>query len=157
MHRDKRVDTCRQRNVVLDACENHLFDQWRCRTCNLPMYVQDLFDGRGTESEPLLIHSTEDWNMLASLYNEGRLSYSGYWFRLTNDISVTTMLGAEGHPFNARFDGDGHTLSFSAENTNGSQCVAPFAYVSGVTIRNLRTAGSITGTADRASGLIGGS
>ena len=119
------------------------------------MALQDFFAGHGTEVDPLLIRSTEDWDMMASLYNEGRLDYQYYWFRLENDISVTTMMGTADHPYPARFDGGGHTLTFNAENTDGSVRVAPFAYVSGVTIRNLRTAGSITGSADRASGLIG--
>ena len=154
--RGLRRDLCRGAAVVIDRCGNHEFYDYGCYSCGLLMPLQEIFAGNGTgENDPFLIQSAEDWNMLAWLYNEGRLSSAKHWFRLTNDITVTTMLGAEGHPFPAKFDGGGHTLTFNAENTDGTQRVAPFAYVKGVTIRNLHTAGSVTGSADRASGLIG--
>ncbi|MBQ9640126.1 MAG: hypothetical protein IJV06_00970 [Bacteroidaceae bacterium] len=47
-------------------------------------------------------------------------------------------------PFSCTFDGDGHTLTIN--RSKQSRFGAPFKCVSGATIKNLHTAGTITGT-----------
>ena len=90
-------------------------------TGDLTLYAQweeALFEGKGTEEEPYLIQSAEDWDALSSYINSGGTSYSGKHFKLTKNISVTTTLGNRPNPrsdsednfFSGVFDGDNHTL-----------------------------------------------
>ena len=152
--RDERAVVCREGQVELRVCESHEFHGLHCMYCNSLFPVGDCFAGAGTQEDPYLIQSADDWNMLAGLYSDGILN-TPYQYRLTADIAVNTMLGTDSCPFNGDFDGAGHTLTFNYANTDNSQRVAPFAYISGSAICNLRTEGKITGNADRCSGLVG--
>ena len=115
--------------------------------------------GAGTEADPYLIRNEADWNALVDFIANASTDTAGLHFRLNADISVTAMLGTKDHSFSGTFDGTdngtAHTLTFSAENTDLDERTAPFAYVKNAVIKNLRTAGEITGSSDRASGLIG--
>ncbi len=98
-----------------------------------------------------LITSADDWNELSANLEP----YNGGTFKLTNDISVTTMVGTEDQPFSGTFDGQGHTLNVNIETDGWG--AAPFNYVnSGTTIKNLKTQGTVTGYNVHASGLVGG-
>ncbi|MBR6027924.1 MAG: leucine-rich repeat protein [Clostridia bacterium] len=110
--------------------------------------------GSGTGEAPYEIDDAADWNALVYCIPRG-YDTSGRHFALKSDITVTQMIGTSSRPFSGTFDGLGHTLTFSGSNTSDDDRVAPFAYVSGAAFKNLRTAGAITGTADRCSGLIG--
>lgn len=115
------------------------------------MVVQGAFgwDGSGTSESPYLIQTTDDWKTLATEVNAGN-SYSGQVFRLTKDIDAGgAMVGCYEdmvmHAFSGIFDGDGHTLTFSAGKQGApvNETTAPFRYVSGATIRHLHTTGEI--------------
>ena len=113
--------------------------------------------GAGTEADPYIIGSTEDWDLFVSKVNNGK-NYSGQFMKLSGDITVTEMVGAsEANSFQGTFDGGGHTLTFmkgtSAEPFNEENC-APFRYVKNVTIRNLKMAGNIYTDKRFAAGLI---
>ena len=116
------------------------------------------FEGLGTAEDPYLIASEEDWNLLADKVAGGK-NYADTYFRQTADISVTTMVGNytndvnNRRPFSGIYDGDGHTLTVSYNTT--AQRTAPFSYVDGVSIKNLRVAGSITTSQKYAAGFIG--
>ena len=103
-------------------------------------------------SDPILIANANDWNTLATNVASGT-NYSGKYFKLTADITVTTIVGSYSgtKTFNGTFDGGGHTLTFNytatAENT------APFAYLKNATIQNLRVAGTINTGYKFAAGL----
>ena len=114
--------------------------------------------GTGTEEDPYLISSADDWNKFAHNVTYGR-NYSGQYVKLTNDISVTTMAGGyqaddNYQPFSGTFDGDGHTLTLNVSNQ--SRFAAPFKCVSGATIKNLRTAGTINGGNNADGKLLAG-
>lgn len=112
-----------------------------------------LLQGSGIEEDPYLISSEEAWNYLADQVNAGN-TYSGKFVRLTNDISVTTMVGnSESNSFRGTFDGDGHTLTISYNTT--SDYTAPFRYIQGATFKNLKVTGSITTTMNLAAGIAG--
>ena len=71
-------------------------------------------------SDPILIANANDWNTLATNVASGT-NYSGKYFKLTADITVTTIVGSYSgtKTFNGTFDGGGHTLTFNyifAEN-----------------------------------------
>ena len=111
------------------------------------------WQGAGTENSPYLIANADDWNTLASNVNGGT-NYSDQYFRLTADISVTTMVGnSESNSFRGIFDGYGHTLTISYNNN--SNYTAPFRYIQGATFKNLKVTGSITTTMNYAAGIAG--
>ena len=114
--------------------------------------------GAGTEDDPYIISNAADWNDFAHNVNLGR-SYSGKYVKLTSDISVTKSAGGyqtddNCQPFSGTFDGDGHTLTINLNNQ--SRFAAPFKCVSGATIKNLRTAGTIDGTGNADGKLLAG-
>ena len=128
------------------------------------------FSGSGTSDNPYLITSTEDWNALADSVNSGN-NYSGKYFKLTNNISVSTMIGKNNHgrlfyvnndsvpedvvprPFSGTFDGDGHILNVNINDTD-AHAAAPFAGVYNATIKNLSVTGTVIGGIHSA-GLVG--
>ena len=116
------------------------------------------FEGAGSYDDPYLINSADDWTSFAHNVSNGN-NYSGQYVKLTNDISVTTMAGGyqaddNYQPFSGTFDGDGHTLTLNVNNQ--SRFAAPFKCVSGATIKNLRTAGTIDGTGNADGKLLAG-
>ena len=99
-----------------------------------------------------LITNADDWNELSSNLD----AYNGGTFKLTSDISVTTMVGTESLPFSGAFDGQGHTLNVNIESDAWG--AAPFNIVGpNTTIKNLKTQGTVTSYSYHSSGLIGGS
>ena len=63
------------------------------------------------------------------------------------------MIGTEKRPFKGTYDGGGHTLTFTS--TDHPERTAPFRYIWNASIRHLHVDGSITGSGNRAAGLIG--
>ena len=119
----------------------------------LPWAAQAQFSGSGTESDPYLISSSSDWSSLASKVNSGT-NYSGKYFRLTSDITISgstqaymvgTMSGetSSGNAFSGNFNGDGHTITISYSTSSGFYYTAPFRYISGATIKNVKVAGTM--------------
>ena len=122
---------------------------------NLPVWPTS---GTGTEADPYLIGNANEWYTFATNASNG-ITYSGKHIKLTANISVTTMAGGfqnenNFQPFSGIFDGDGHTLTLNVSNQ--SRFAAPFKCVSGATIRNLRTAGTIDGTGNADGKLLAG-
>ena len=116
------------------------------------------FEGDGSATSPYLIASAADWNALADAVNSGE-SYSGKYFKLTEDISVSTMIGKNNHgggshiPFSGTFDGDGHVLTVNINSTS-THGAAPFCGVQNAVIKNLKVEGSVVGGI-HSSGLVG--
>ena len=108
--------------------------------------------GAGTEADPYLISSTDDWNDFANSVNHG-YTFSGKYMKLTNDISVTTMAGvSETNSFQGTFLGNNKTLTVNYNTTE--QYTAPFRYVKNATIRDLKVAGDIYTSQKFAAGLV---
>ena len=102
------------------------------------------------------IHTATGWDLFCDLLADNSNGYfTGKTVKLDTDISVTLMAGNAGHEFSGTFDGQGHTLTVSYQNTDNDVCTAPFSYVNGATIQNLIVAGNIAGTANRAAGIVG--
>ena len=103
------------------------------------------WQGSGTADDPYLISSTADWQALAQQVADGE-SFSGKTFRMTADIDAQgTSVGTAEHPFDGTFDGWDYTLTYNAgaaANYAAERC-APFRFVSGATIRHLKTTGAI--------------
>ena len=104
------------------------------------------------------IQNENDWNAFAAQVAEGK-DFSGTIVRLEADIQITKSVGkVNGYRllkgFNGTFDGCGHTLTAQISD-NKKQGVAPFGYIHGATIKNLRVAGRIEGGSHFAAGLVG--
>lgn len=125
--------------------------------------IADWMQGQGTEENPYLLASIDDWNRLARLIDKGN-TFENKYFKLTADIGstenpVTTILGkyssasgAANKIFAGVFDGNGKTVTVAYNSK--TEYTAPFAYVSGATIKNLNLAGSIKSSAGYMAGLI---
>ena len=123
--------------------------------------------GNGTSENPYQISSVSDWNAFAAAVNAG-YDYSGKFVKLTANIGtaetpVTKMVGdlvdAVYYSFKGTFDGDNNTLTFHYNYTELSSAqrlnrVAPFRYINGATIKNLRVAGDINMEKPYAGGLF---
>ena len=119
--------------------------------------------GTGTKDEPYLINTTDDWNLFAKSV-EGGIDYYGKYVKLTNDITISTMVGvcdeSGDRPFRGIFEGDNHTLtanitSTATDDNKNNQGVAPFHLIKQATIQNLTVAGNITSASKYAAGLVG--
>ena len=111
------------------------------------------WEGEGTEASPYLITYATQWYLLAKGVAEGN-DYSGIYFRLANDITVTTMVGTDNqHVFSGDFDGYGHTLTLDYNTT--ADYAAPFRFVDGATIHDLTVDGTIHTSKKFAAGLVG--
>lgn len=125
--------------------------------------VAQNISGMGTQEDPYLITSAEDWNLFAKSV-EGGIDYSKKYVKLTNDITISTMVGvcdeSGDRPFSGTFDGDNHTLtanitSTATDDDKNNQGVAPFHLIKQATIQNLTVAGQITSASKYAAGLVG--
>ena len=125
--------------------------------------VAQNISGTGTKDEPYLINTTDDWNLFAKSV-EGGIDYYGKYVKLTNNITISTMVGvcdeSGDRPFSGTFDGDNHTLTANITSTatgddKNNQGVAPFHLIKQATIQNLTVAGNITSASKYAAGLVG--
>ena len=116
--------------------------------------VSDMLPGSGTETDPFLISSSEDWNKFAGNINNGSYAYTGKFVKLDADIEVTTMAGnSQDNSFQGVFDGDSHTMTLNLTATN--QISAPFRYLNNATVKYLNIAGTITSGYRYAASLAG--
>ena len=99
----------------------------------------------------LVIRSENDWNTFADNVNGGN-SYQGKTVKLAEDISVSTMVGADGKEFKGTFDGCGHTLTFNY--TTDADNAAPFQWIKNAVIKNLTVKGEITSSQMFAAGFV---
>ena len=114
-----------------------------------------VWEGHGTETDPYLIYTNGQWDLLATNVDNGT-TYSSTFFKLMDDISVTTMVGASTtgssyKSFNGTFDGNGHTLNVTYSGSG--DCTAPFTCISGATIKNLHVTGTIATTKMRPASI----
>ena len=98
--------------------------------------------GDGSEENPYVISTAEEWEAFAKNVNDNHKSYEGEYVMLGGDFEVSTFqcLGNNigfSNAFKGTFDGNGHTLT----------CVyAPFTRVMDATIKNLHVIGNATGS-----------
>ena len=102
------------------------------------------------------IKTANGWNWFCYALNSDLApnGFSGKTVKLAGNVSSSEMAGTSGHPFKGTFDGQGNTLTFNLQASEGYS--APFHYTDGATISNLHVEGTITG-GDNTSlgGLVG--
>lgn len=106
-----------------------------------------------TDSEGYyLISNAGNLFWFAEKVNSGTGGING---RLINDLDVTEFnfvkVGTSTKKYSGTFDGGRHTLTY---NITGSDHCAPFAYVSGATIKNLNVAGVINASGRNAASIV---
>ena len=122
-----------------------------------------LFSGDGSQESPYLIQSSDDWDALSNHINSGGTDYTGKYFLLTDDISVSTVLGnrpdsstdSNDNCFSGTFDGGGHELNVNLNESGFG--AAPFAIAYNATIKNLHVTGTVSSGANHATGLVAAS
>ena len=105
-----------------------------------------IWAGSGTEAAPYEIPDVGKLTALQTQVNENGFSYTGKWFRLTNNIDLNnepwTPIGVDAlHSFGGSLDGGGKAISGLKVETNGA-CAGLFGSVRGaygvpVTMRDL--------------------
>ena len=111
-----------------------------------------LFKGEGTEGNPYLIESVEDWETLANSVTIGT-TFAEKFFKLTQDIEVTMTVGMDFmNAFGGTFDGANKTITL---NLTGGDYLALFSHTKSANIKNLKTAGTINTSGKHASGIVG--
>ncbi|MBR7016378.1 MAG: leucine-rich repeat domain-containing protein [Lachnospiraceae bacterium] len=100
-----------------------------------------------------LIKDGTGWEKLKTYVESGR-NTSGMNFRLTSDITTSSMIGSNGQRFKGSFDGAGHTLTVNYSDDRQSEA-APFQQAENASFKNLHTAGRIETSGKFMSGLVG--
>ncbi|MCR4811339.1 MAG: hypothetical protein K5867_01940 [Bacteroidales bacterium] len=112
------------------------------------------FEQTGTDE--YTIKTANGWNWFCYALNSGLVAdgFSGKTVKLATSVGSSEMAGTSSHPFKGTFDGQGNTLTFNLQASEGHS--APFHYTDGATISNLHVEGTITG-GDHTSlgGLVG--
>ena len=94
------------------------------------------------------------WFCFATNYDLAPDGFSGKTVKLGTSIESSEMAGTSGHPFKGTFDGQGNTLTFNLQASEGYS--APFHYTDGATISNLHVTGLIEGNGiSPLGGLVG--
>lgn len=123
----------------------------------LTLFVLLMTAATGAWAENVAIGTKAEWDAFAANVNNG-MSYSGQTVVLTADIGseqdpITEMVGGmKVNGFAGTFDGCGHTIHVNI--TSDGEHVAPFRFISGATIKNVRVTGSVEGGI-HCAGLVG--
>ena len=108
------------------------------------------------DGDTYTIKSVGGWRYFCHLIKEGLApdGFGGKTVKLGTSIESSEMAGKSGHPFKGTFDGQGNTLTFSLQASEGYS--APFHYTDGATISNLHVTGLIEGNdISPLAGLVG--
>ena len=86
------------------------------KTVTLYAVWENIWTGSGTEADAYQISNAADLTALQTQVNENGFSYTGKWFRLTNNIDLNnelwTPIGVDAlHSFGGSLDGSGKTIS----------------------------------------------
>ena len=114
--------------------------------------------GTGVEGDPYIINSTDRWIEFVNKVNSGKGNFPTAYYRLTENIEVTTMVGTEVHPFKGHFDGNSQklTVNYGTESAHfNEEYCAPFRYVKGADIQKLNVDGAIYTQNKFAAGIVG--
>ena len=99
-----------------------------------------------------LIGSTDDWNAFASGISNGTIPATANAMLTADIAAVTTMIGSESKKYAGVFDGYNHTITVDISGT--SKHAAPFCYLKGATIKNIKVEGNVSGGI-HCAGLVG--
>ena len=103
----------------------------------------------------LIIKNDADWNAFVGNVADGT-TYEGKIVKLAANINIAAanMVGNTSTPFKGTFDGCGYTINCDITD-NASLGVAPFFYINGATIKNLKVTGTVQAANNHCAGLVG--
>lgn len=103
----------------------------------------------------LIIKNDADWDAFVGNV-AGGTTYEGKIVKLTADINIGSrdLVGNTSRPFMGTFDGCGHTIKCAIAD-DASLGVAPFFYINGATIKNLKVTGTVQAAKNHCAGLVG--
>ena len=123
-------------------------------------------DGDGSEKNPFLIKTEENFQQLATYVNYGN-KCADMHFKLANDITLKgtwTPIGTNSDKFSGTFDGDGKTVSNITIDDASNDNQGLFGQTEGATIKNINLAnvnvtgknnvGALVGSADNNTQII---
>ena len=127
-------------------------------TKSVETYVISSINGTGSDTDPYIISNTDEWDAFVFVVNSGN-ACSGKYVKLMDDIAVTNKCGTVSgstqlNPFSGTFLGNNKTITVTFTD-DGSQGIAPFRYINGATIKDLKVAGTIASASYHTSGLVG--
>lgn len=124
-----------------------------------PTSAPSSWSGSGTRTDPYLIESPEDLEMLVMQVNYGGNLYRGTYFQLTQDLDLSKIcwdpIGTPTNPFRGTFDGDGHTIHNLYADQKGVLRNGLFGYVRGATLTNIKIQGGSVEGGKYVGGLVG--
>ena len=106
-----------------------------------------------TEKDAYEIGSVANWKEFCNIVSGGQNAVDAKMIADVNLGGDIVMVGAGEHKYSGTFDGREHTLTLNW-NSSSSRQLAPFLYVKGATIKNLRVKGDINSNTYGLSGLI---
>ena len=106
-----------------------------------------------TEKDAYEIGSVANWKEFCNIVSGGQNAVDAKMIADVNLGEDIVMVGAGEHKYSGTFDGREHTLTLNW-NSSSSRQLAPFLYVKGATIKNLRVKGDINSNTYGLSGLI---
>ena len=119
-------------------------------------YITNL-EGNGTENDPYLIQSDEDWVSFGA-HGANKYKFNGEYVKLTKNINVNQRIFIDAdHGFRGTLDGDGNTVTANIVNENASENRFGIFGVTGrgSVVKNLTIAGNITSASEYTGGLAG--
>ncbi|MBR6309925.1 MAG: hypothetical protein IKR52_01815 [Paludibacteraceae bacterium] len=131
-------------------------------------YVIALPSGSGTEDDPYIISNDKEWNNFAESVSKGK-TYAGEFIKLNANINVSRSIGEkpwwtkDGNGeyiiadkcFSGTFDGNGHTITASINETLNAGATL-FCTINSAVIKNLTVAGTFAVlTYDGHAGVVG--
>lgn len=115
---------------------------------------EDDFAETGTDEYTIKTANGWGWFCFTVSYGLAPDGFSGKTVKLATSVGSSEMAGTSGHPFKGTFDGQGNTLTFNLQASEGHS--APFHYTDGATISNLHVTGLIEGNdISPLGGLVG--
>ena len=112
------------------------------------------FEQTGTDEYTIKTANGWNWFCFATNYDLAPDGFSGKTVKLDTSVGSSEMAGTSSHPFKGTFDGQGNTLTFNLQASEGNS--APFHYTNGATISNLHVTGLIEGNdISPLAGLVG--
>jgi len=101
--------------------------------------------GGGTENNPYIITTAAELAQLATYVNEGNTNYTNKYYKLNNDIDISSYqtgagwipIGTVTYPFRGVFDGNGKKITGLFINNTTLDYVGLFGYIEDGTVKNL--------------------
>ena len=158
---EKEINICKE--SVVNAIANP-FEITKSKYPPIPTNLSDMFEGEGTEQNPYLIQNADDMWALSN-YTKGKsFTDKNTYFKLTADIDLSAENWvpicssnesgwvATANSFNANFDGNGKTITFTGNYTGDTWAKGLFSGIGGY-VHDLILRGSITTEKGRVGSL----